>query len=132
MTGDRNLRSMNNMDPDTKVVHLHLEEWGRWAKDAEIRAWPSTTPMGRAVEEGLHGAGQQTKPPISMPNHIAVIDVAVARLGQIDQKVIKRYYQHWEPVEVMARRVNMRVREFQNVLRRGRWRILGFLDAKNI
>jgi hypothetical protein len=127
---ERDNRTMNHMDPETKLVHARLEEWGSWAKDAEIRAWPSITPMGRMVEEGPHGAGQQTKPPISMPDTVAQIDSAVAKLGAIDKMVIKRYYQCWQPIEVMARLSGMRVRQFQNVLRRSRWRIIGYLDAQ--
>jgi hypothetical protein len=125
----RNPQSINAMDDDTKAVHYRLEQWGKWSKDGEVRAWPSITPMGRMVEEGPHGAGQVGKPPISMPEPIAEVDAAVARLGQIDQRVIKQYYRYWEPTEVMARRLGMRKRQFENVLRRSRWRILGFLDA---
>lgn len=131
-TDNRSTRTMNHMDPETKIVHLQLEEWGRWSKGENHQGQIGPTPMARAVEEGLHGAGQQSKPPISMPDHIAAVDVAVARLGQIDKKIVVEYYQHWNPIEVSARRVGMRVREFQNVLRRARWRILGYLDAKNI
>ena len=129
---DRDRRTMNHMDDETKAVHLRLEAWGAWAKDHVLRAWPSTTPMGRIVDEGIHGAGQGSRPPISMPTHIEQVDVAVAKLGQIDSLVIKRYYLYWEPREVMARRANMRVKKFDNVLKRARWRISGFLAAQNI
>jgi hypothetical protein len=33
---ERDSRCMNNMDPDTKLVHARLEEWSRWAKDLGI------------------------------------------------------------------------------------------------
>lgn len=120
---------MNHMDPDTKLVHARLEEWGNWSKGEEVRAWPATTPMGRMIEEGPHGAGQQSKPPIFMPDHIFHVDQAVAKLGDIDKRAVKHFYQHWEPLQVMARRMKMRERKFQNVLRRARWRIIGFLSA---
>jgi hypothetical protein len=119
---------MNRMDPDTKAAHLRLEEWGKWAKDAETRAWPNRTLLGRVIDEGF-GAGQSTRPPIHMPPEVATVDAAVCRLGAIDRLVILTYYVRWEPIEVMARRSHMRVRQFQNVLRRARWRICGYLDA---
>lgn len=119
----------NRMDPDTKLVHSRLEEWGRWAKDSELRAWPALTLLGRVAEQGGYAASQQGRPPVSMPQSIAVVDAAVGRLGAIDRRVIQTYYLHWEPIEVMAARHHMRVRQFQNVLRRARWRILGFIDA---
>jgi hypothetical protein len=120
----------NRMDPETKVVHGRLEEWGKWAKDTEIRAWPAVTYLGRWAEQGIDGAAQQGKPPIAMPDSVAVVDAAVCRLGDIDKAIIKTYYLKWEPIEVMARRHRMRVRQFQNVLRRARWRILGFIEAR--
>lgn len=122
----------NRMDPDTKLVHERLEHWGRWAKDSEARAWPALTLLGRVVEQGGNAAGQQGRPPVSMPEAVAVVDAAVCRLGSIDRGVIQTYYLRWEPIEVMARRHQMRVRQFQNVLRRARWRILGFIDASEV
>lgn len=120
---------MNRMDPETKRVHSRLEEWGRWAKDSEAHAWPRVTYLGRWIEQGIDGAAQQGKPPIAMPQPVAVVDAAVCRLGDIDRAIISAYYLKWEPIEAMARRHRMRVRQFQNVLRRARWRILGFIEA---
>lgn len=119
----------NRMDADTKLVHARLEEWGKWAKGGEAHAWPSITYLGRWIEQGIDGAIQQGRPPVSMPQPVAVIDAAVSRLGAVDRAVIQTYYLRWEPIEIMARRHRMRVRQFQNVLRRARWRILGFIDA---
>lgn len=121
----------NRMDPDTKMVHLRLEEWGKWAKGSEAKAWPQTTMLGRVIEQGP-GASQSGRPPVEMPDPVAVVDAAVSRLGAIDRGVVQTYYIRWEPIEVMARRKHMRVRQFQNVLRRARWRILGFIEAKEI
>jgi hypothetical protein len=119
----------NRMDTDTRIVHERLEQWGRWAKDSEARAWPESTMLGRVMEQGLVAAGQQGRPPIAIPEAVAIVDAAVSRLGAIDRGVIQTYYLRWEPIEVMARRHRMRVRQFQNVLRRARWRILGYIDA---
>lgn len=125
---ERDKRTMNHMDPETKSVHLRLEVWGRWAHE-EVRAWPRITLLGRVIEQGVSGAGQQGRPPVSMPDEIARTDAAVARLGEIDRKVIRAYYLREVSKEDAARQVRMRVRQFQNVLRRARWRIGGFLAA---
>jgi len=124
-------RTMNHMDPETRATHARLEAWGKWARDSGIQAWPKRTMLGRMIEEGPSGASQQGKPPIAMPRDVADVDAAVGHLGAIDKQVIQTYYLRWEPKEVMARRNSMRVRQFDNVLRRARWRITGYLAALN-
>lgn len=128
MSEARDVRQ-NRMDPDTRLVHIRLEEWARWARDSEIHAWPSATSLARWIEQGIDGASQQGRPPVSMPEPVAVVDAAVCSLGATDRIVIQTYYLRWEPIETMARRHDMRVRQFQHFLRRARWRILGFIDA---
>lgn len=122
----RDKRRVNHMDPETRLVHARLESWGAWAKDSEVRAWPAVTLLGRIIEQGA-GAGQSGKPPINMPADIAATDAAVCRLGDIDKRAIKLYYVKWQPVENLARLMHMRTRQYQNVLRRARWRIGLFL-----
>ena len=126
---ERDRRCANNMDPETREVHARLEGWARWACGEEIRAWPAVTLLGRVIEQGASGAGQSGRPPISMPDHIAHVDAAVAKLGAVDKLVIRIYYGPPDPVEAMARKAQMRVRQFQSVLRRARWRISGYLAA---
>ncbi len=130
----RSRRSMNHMDPETKVVHSRLEEWGRWAKDAGIQGYPRQSITEKAAKYGKLGIPQEPlhKPEPMMPDHVALVDCAICKLGDIDKKAIRLYYMSWEPVEVLARRMHvngMRVLQFQRVLHRARWRIMGFLDA---
>lgn len=120
----------NRMDTDTRIVHERLEQWGRWAKDSEAKAWPESTLLGRVIEQGASGASQQGRPPVQIPEAVAIVDAAVSRLAVVDRSVIQTYYLRWEPIEAMARRHHMRVRQFQTVLRRARWRILGYIDAR--
>lgn len=124
-----NPRAMNHMDPDTKAVHCRLEVWGRWARDAHLRAWPEVTLLGKVIEEGPHGAFCAGQAVVQMPDAIAQVDAAVARLGEVDRRVVCKYYLEWAAPEVLARLLGMRVREFQSVLRRARWRIGGYLSA---
>lgn len=126
---ERDGRAMNNMDPETKLTHIRLEEWARWAKDSESREWPPITLLGKVIEQGISGAGQGTRPPISMPDNVAKVDAAVAKLGEIDKKAIKTYYMRWEDIDSMARRLHMRRRQFQNVLRRARFRVQVYMSV---
>jgi hypothetical protein len=124
----RDKRRVNHMDPETRIVHARLEAWGAWAKDAEIRAWPASTLLGRMIDQQAVGAAQSGRPPISMPDEIAKTDGAVCRLNAVDKKAIQLYYLKWQPIEGHARAMHMRVRQFQNVLRRARWRLALYLD----
>ena len=121
---------MNHMDPDTKAVHIRLEAWGSWAKGSEVRAWPSSTLLGRIIEQGAQGAGQAGRPPTDMPDSIARIDAAVAKLPEPDKGIVLDYYVGpWMSFEVMARKHRVTVRRLQIVLRRARWRVAGYLSA---
>ena len=127
MNETRDKRRVNHMDPETRLVHGRLEQWGAWAKDSEIRAYPSVTYLARWIEQGIDGAAQQGKPPIAMPDEIAAVDAAVCRLNDIDKRAVRLYYIKWQPIDVLARQMGMRSRQYQNVLRRARWRLGLFL-----
>ena len=111
---------MNHMDPDTKIVHIRLEAWGRWSRDAQLRPFPSVSVIGRMMEYGALGAAQEGRPPVSMPDDIAAVDAAVARLWGIGKAAVVRYYTHSEPISVSARECRMKARQFQHVLNRAR------------
>lgn len=128
MNETRDRRRVNHMDPETKIVHEKLEAWGAWAKDSEIRAYPAATYLHRWAKEGIHGASQQGRPPVAMPDEIAAVDAAVCRLNATDRKAVQLYYIKWQPIESLSRLMQMRPRQYQNVLRRARWRLALFLD----
>ncbi len=121
-------RTCNHMDPETRFVHGLLETWGKTCAD-RFRAWPNTTVLGKLIEFGPMGAAQPGKPVESIPEDMARVDAAISKLGQIDKKVIVAYYTRYEPPEVVARRLHMRYRQLQAVLRRARWRIGGYMAA---
>lgn len=116
----RDPRAMNHMDPETKLIHAYLEQWGRETRDRVENGLPSTTLLGRVIEQGP-GAGQSGRPPSDLSPRSAQIDALVGRLWQIGQRCIKRYYQRWEPMEVMARREGISASRMKEVLRRSRW-----------
>lgn len=126
----RDGRVMNHMAPELKLVHARLERWGKWAKTAGVRAWPQVTLLGRIIEQGPVGAAIPTSAVrTALPEDIAEVDAAVARLGAIDKAVIRTYYMEWAPVEVMARHRRMKVSTFHATLRRARWRVGDFLTV---
>lgn len=124
-------RVTNHMDPDTKFVHARLEEWSKWAKDMGIAGFPHQSITEKAAKYGKLGIPQEPlhKPEPLMPDHVALVDAAVCRLNEIDRTVVRTYYLTWAPIEIMARKHHMRIRQFQHVLQRARWRIRGYLDA---
>lgn len=133
VTHERSRRSMNHMDPDTKLVHARLEEWARWAKDTGIAGYPRQSLTEKAATYGKLGIPQESlhKPEPVMPEHVARVDAAICRLGAIDSKALRLYYLEWQPPEVLARKMDrsMRWRQYLNVVRRARWRVGAYLDA---
>lgn len=124
-------KSMNHMDPETKEIHLRLEEWARWAKDSGIAGYPRQSLTEKAATYGKLGIPQEPLHKLEpmMPDRVALIDAAICRLGDLDRQVVKAYYLRWEAMSVMAWRLRMRERKFQHILQRARWRIMGYLDA---
>lgn len=126
----RDGRITNAMTPDVQRVHFALVDWSKLALGPDGRAWPAATMLARVIEQGINGAGQVGPEKIEWPQAVKNTERAVNSLGQIDQRVIKTFYGSNNPKEVMARDAgHMRVKEFDNVLKRARWRILGFLDG---
>ena len=120
-------RSVSHMAPDVKIVHLRLEIWGRWAKDRPVGDWPERTVLGRLIEEGP-GAGHQTAHGGDMPEGIAETDAAIAHLSGDEKRVVVTFYTRWEPRPVMARRLHVNVRQFDSILNRARWRLVGWFS----
>lgn len=125
----RDRRTMNNMDPETKAIHIRLEEWGPWGRARTVQGYPTASPMEKAVLYGRLGIPQDEslRGEPQMPDHVARVDASVAKCCQIDQQVLKKYYQFHAPMEAIAREMRMRERQAQNVLRRARWRVSAFL-----
>lgn len=133
MTLERDRRAMNHMDPETRDVHARLEHWADWVRDHPLQAFPPRTMLGRVIEEGLHGAGASGAPPSpEFPPAVALVERAVLALCVIDQRVIRQYYLAWGTAEAHARACRMSVRQFRNVLKRARWRLSGYLAAREI
>lgn len=124
-------RGMNGMAPEIKVVHLRLEAWATWGRqELSTLGLPSETYLSRWIEYGIQGAQQAGKVP-QMPDHVAEVDTAVAKLPQSIGQVVKCYYLRWEPKSVMARRCRMSPGTFDGYLSRGRWYLAGALSKSS-
>jgi hypothetical protein len=123
---ERDQRRMNNMDPETRAVHLRLEQWGAETRE-NPSGYPPVTMLGRLMEQGPMGASQTGRPPVTLSEAASHIDVCVAKLCQIDQRALRFYYQAQISREMLAARLRMRERQAQNVLRRARWRVQAHL-----
>lgn len=123
----RDGRVMSAMDDETKYIHARLEEWARFRRNqfAEL-GLPQITYLHKWIEYGIDGAQQHGKP-AEMPQRVAIVDAAVSSLGQIDGRVIRAYYGPPAPREIKARDCGMRIRQFDAVLRRARWRVGAFV-----
>jgi len=129
---ERDARCLNRMDSETRLIHARLEQWARWARGGlEEVSWPRETLLARMIKEGINGASQVGRPPISMPEDVAIMDAAVAKLGMVDRQVIEAYYLNWAPADVVWKRCPAirSLSNFRAVLKRARWRLIGFISA---
>lgn len=120
-------RGLNNMAPEIRLVHLQLDAWASWARDdVAMMGLPAETYLSRWAEYGIQGAQQRGKPPM-MPDAVAVVDSAIAKLPQELAHVVRTFYLRWEPINVMASRCRMTRSRFEGHLSRARWYIAGAL-----
>jgi DNA-directed RNA polymerase specialized sigma24 family protein len=125
----RDRRTMNNMDSETKAIHVRLEQWGAETHDGVMHGFPPITMLGRLIEQGPMGAAQTGMPPVALSDAAACVDACVSKLCYVDQRVLRLYYQHWMTVFELSRKMSMRERQAQNVLRRARWRLGAYLSV---
>jgi DNA-directed RNA polymerase specialized sigma24 family protein len=131
MSSEYDKRALSHMAADIRAVHYRLVEWATWSKDEIPNDWPKQTLLGRYVEQGDAIFSRSAKTH-EMPIQVAETERAVLHLTGLDRKVIERYYRHWEPKEVRARKLGITVKRFDSLLNRARWRISGFLCAGRI
>jgi len=113
----------HRLSAELRFVDARLQEWAKWCRDGMAQiGWPVETYLGRVIRLGALGAAQAGAP-IHMPEHIELVDKAVAKLMNIERQVVCTYYLYWEPQEVRAKRCNMSVRRFGLLLERSRRRV---------
>jgi DNA-directed RNA polymerase specialized sigma24 family protein len=125
MSRERDARVTSRMSPEDRLVHQRLEAWSRWS--AEARHSTGLSPIARMMELGLVAAGADSAP-VSMPEAIMEVETAVGTLPKVEERVIRRYYLHWEPTEITAKMLRMSIRDLQRLLKQARFRIGITLD----
>ena len=110
--------------PNELGLHRKLEEWGSWARECEVAGYPPVTLLGRLIEFGAIGASHPSEPPISIPQSVALIDSAVAKLEATLRSCLIAYYTHWESIGVSARRVGLDEHRFAAMIGRARKQLL--------
>jgi hypothetical protein len=113
----------NAMHGQTKAVDIVLAEWGRWMRNADrVLGWQTCNVLGKVRVEGLDGAAQATSP-TEIPDGIMLVDAAIAKLGQIRQKVLMAVYIEFpnDAAEVQRRRMK---RKFHITISKHRWDLL--------
>lgn len=125
---ERDPRAFNSMDGETKLIHSRLEEWASWVRQwAGAQGYPAESYYHKWAL--LHVSPQPGHEP-QLPERVAHVDAAVARLGDIDKSVIKRYYLGWRPVKIWSNLSGIaNQHKFNVVLKRARWRVDGYLTA---
>jgi len=120
-------RALNGMDEYTRTIWRRLEVWAKDVIGDQPRAWPRETLLARVIKFGPLGASQNGAP-VFMSAEALAVDAAVAKLCEIDRTVLMERLMSSDPIEVSARKLKMRVRQVQNVVKRAVWRVGGYLD----
>lgn len=111
----------NSMSGPTVAVDIVLEEWGRWMRGADdVLGWRRSSLMAKIKKEA-DGASQATAP-TEIPDGVMLTDAAIAKLGDIRQRVIKVAYLHCinQPRDVQRRRLKMSACRWDSLLREAR------------
>lgn len=122
-TADPPRSRRNAMDGQTKAVDIILTEWGRWMKNADrVLGWQTCNVLGKVKVEGLNGAAQATAP-TEIPDGIMLVDAAIAKLGDIRQKVVMAVYMHFpnDSSEIQRRRMK---HKYRITISKYRWNLL--------
>lgn len=116
-------RGLNRMSPHIRVIHARAERWARYARDVGMRAWPRSTLLGRMIEFGSDGVLSKGQSLSEMPEDVANFDKAVAQLGEVDQRVFRKYYLDWAPWESLVKQLRMSEARIKSILARVRERL---------
>jgi hypothetical protein len=123
---ERDPRSMNRMDPETKLIHAELVIWGRETRDRFLHGWPTSTLLGRLIEQGPNGASQSGSAPTAVSPRSQVIEACWCRLWGKGKTAIDLYYHTTDAPEAIARQMGISKRKLQYTLERARYLIAGW------
>ena len=115
-------------DGEMAYVDTRLSEWARWAKQGiDMLGYPRATMLARIIDQQITGAAQSGKPPVSMPDVIAEVDLAVCKLSHLMRKVIVAHYLIYASSDVKARSLDISRAHFWRLLGRAQRHVLEYL-----
>lgn len=125
---ERSKRELSHMDGQTKLIHARLEEWARHVNRPDgPQGYPSESYNEKWAR--LEIAPEPGHEPM-LPERVANVDAAVARLCTVDRAVIERKYRFWRPTDLWKGIPGIKNKaKFDTVLKRARWRVDGHLGA---
>jgi hypothetical protein len=128
VVAERDRRSLNAMDTETKLIHARLEEWSNETRrHLESRGYPKESYYHKWACLGIQ-PNPGHEPELSPRS--ANVDIAVTRLIEVDKAVIWRFYMQWRPVKIWEHLPGIDGKhKFDVVLKRARWRVDGYLKA---
>lgn len=107
------------------MAHAWLMKWAKWAKQGTGLGYPRRWVTERVREGGILAGSP--KPPTSMPEDMAAIDKAVARLGSRHKSLLARAlfleYLDDNPKEKKAKWCSTTVKGYESLVKRGQRQI---------
>lgn len=107
------------------LAHSWLMKWAKWARSDAGLGYPKRWVTERAREGGILAGSP--RPPTIMPEDMAVIDKAVAGLGNRHRSVIAKAilleYLNNDPKERKAKLCKKTIRGYEGLVRRGQRQI---------
>lgn len=116
------------MNGHTAAVDVALSEWGRCMRNGDdVLGWAKVSVLEKMRRE-RDGASQSTAP-VDIPEGVMATDAAVAKLGDIRQKVLRIAYIRCPdaPRDVQRRYLRMSLHRWNRLLREGRHHVAGCL-----
>lgn len=111
----------DNPDSVESLAHSWLMKWAKWAKHGTGLGYPKRWVTERAREGGILAGSP--RPPTIMPEDMAVIDKAVARLGNRHRSILARAllleYLDDNPKEKKAKWCNTSLKGYDALVKRG-------------
>jgi hypothetical protein len=121
-----------SVEPELLAVDERLLQWGRWARNDGVPGdYPRSTMLARVMEQGPMGAAQQGRSPTTIPELIALVDAAVAKLVYRQRCVVFVRYVYFAgmPAEIQRAKLGLSEYRWKVALRDSRWRVWTLLEA---
>lgn len=97
------LRHLNAMSDTCRIGHAWLTRWAQETKKDNPQPWPSTTVLGRLMDEGQLIKVTGIRPVNTLTPESEATDELVSHMVGETRVSVFAYYGKWEHIEVVAR-----------------------------